>query len=217
MTRWKCLLLVIFLILVMVGQVPMGAAEPPRSTRKAKPKRSSEVTVEQEQEVMKFLRLHHAELADLVEHLQTSSPSDYRKAIRDLWKARDRLMHIKQRDRARYELELDVWLVQSKIQLLVARLALKDDGALREDLRSLLGQQVDLRHRLLVGERERVLERLAKIDEQVDRYSSGRSEVIEKQFLLLTASSRRLKQERMERSTKRKLRPSKPSSRADEP
>lgn len=174
-----------------------------RSAKKVKPWRTSEVTAEQEKEVMQFVRLHHAELADLVEHLQTSSPADYHKAVRDLWKARERLMQIERRDRKRYELELDNWVVQSKIQLLVARMTMKNDDALREELRSLLGQRVDLRLRLLLGEREKQLERLRKIDDQVKRYSTGRLEVIEKEFLLLTSSSKRLKQQRMSRGTKK--------------
>jgi hypothetical protein len=208
MTHSKSLLTAVLVLLALVGHVPAGGSEPARSAKKAKSTRSIEVTAEQEEEVVRFLRLHHAELAELTAHLQSSSPSDYRKAIRDLWKTRERLMQIKQRDRRRYELELEAWVVQSKIQLLVARLAIKDDAAFRDELRSLLGQRVDLKLRLLVADRERQLERLRKIDEQVDRYNTGRSEMIEKQFQLLTASSKRLKQKRMERSAKRKLRPS---------
>jgi hypothetical protein len=217
MTYWGRLLPTILTILVLIGHVPTGGSEPARSAKKAKPKRPVAVTAEQKEEVMRFLRRHHAELADLLEHLQSSSPSGYNKAIRDLWKAREWLMQIKQRDRARYELELEAWVVESNIQLLVARLAMKDDNVLREELRSLLGRRVDIKLRLLLGERERHLERLRKLDEQVDRYNTGRSEMIEKQFKLLTDSCKRLKQKRADLSAKRITRPSEPTGQEGEP
>lgn len=202
MARYRLLLMSLALVL-LVGQFPTSGAEPPRSARKAKPKRSSEVTAEQEQEAMRFLRQHHAELAELVEHLQATSPADYHKAIRDLWKTRERLMQIERRDGKRYELELEYWIVQSKIQVLVARLSMKSDEALQEELRSLLGQRVDLRLRMLRAEREKQRERLQKIDDQVERYRAGRLEMIEKEFSLLTSSSKRLKQRRAGRGTKK--------------
>jgi hypothetical protein len=199
----------LLVLLVLVGRVAAGDPEPARSAKKVKPGRTSEVTAEEEKEVVRFLREHHAELAGLLEHLQSSSPADYSKAIRDLWKARERLRQIEQRDRTRYELELGAWVVQSKIQLLVARLAMKDSDSLREELRSLLGQRIDLKLRLLLGERERQVERLRKLDEQVERYQSDRAEMIDKQFLLLTDSSQRLKQRRGELSTTKSPRSSK--------
>lgn len=58
------------------------------------------------------------------------------------------------------------------------------DDALREELRSLLGQRVDLKLRLLLGEREKQLERLRKIDDQVERYGAGRLEMKEVMGLL---------------------------------
>jgi hypothetical protein len=217
MTHRGRLLPAVLVLFVLVGRVPAEGPEPPRLPKKAKPGRAGTVTAEQEKEVVRFLRQHHAELADLLKHLQSSSPSGYHNAIRDLWKARERLMQIRERDRARYELELDAWVVESKIQLLVARLAMKDDDTFREELRSLLGQRIDLKLRLLLGERERVVERLRKLDEQVDKYDTVRSQMIEKQFLLLTDSSRRLRQKTAGLGRKKVLRPSKPGSQEGEP
>jgi hypothetical protein len=203
MNRSKCLLLAILSIAVLVGQIPSVAAEPVRSPKKVRTKRSSEVTAEQEKAVLRFLRQHHTELAELIEHLKSGSLPDYQKAVRDLWRAQERLMQVKQRDGKRYELELEAWLVQSKIQLLVARLTMKEDDALREELRSLLGQRVDLRLRLLLGERDKQIERLRKIEEQVERLNAKRSEMVEKEFQSLTSSRKRLKQHRMGYSTKK--------------
>jgi hypothetical protein len=192
----------LLLVLVLIGQVQAAALEASDSGRRAKPKHCRQVTAQEEEAVLQFLRRHHAELADLLEHLRSSGPSDYQKAVRDLGKARERLEQIQRRDRQRYELELENWVLQSKIQLLVARLAMNNEAALREQLRSLLGQRVEVRLRLLLRERERQLERLQKIDEQVDRYTDGRAEIIEKEFQFLTSSSKRLKQRRSGRGTK---------------
>ena len=168
--------------------------------KKEKSKTPVAVTAEQEAEVMQFLRQHHSELAELLGHLQLSRPADYTRAIRDIWHARERLRQFEKGDGDRYELELQSWVLQSKIQLLVARLAMSDSPALRDELRQLLADQFDLKLRLSRIERDRTAERLRKLDEQLQRLADNRGEVLEKEFLSLTKSSEKLKAKRKDLS-----------------
>jgi phytoene dehydrogenase-like protein len=184
------------LLFAAVSVLPAADAGPNPAPKKEKPKAAAAVTAQQEAEVMQFLRQHHTELAELLGHLQLSRPADYTRAVRDLWHARERLRQFEKGDGDRYELELQSWVVESKIQLLVARLAMSDSPALRDELHRLLADQLDLKVRSLQIERDRTAERLRKLDEQLQRFAGNRAEVLEKEFSSLTKSSERLKAKR---------------------
>ncbi len=185
----------LILALACVAAVSADDAEPPRASKKEKVKPAA-VTAQQEAEVMEFLRQHHTELAELLGHLQRSRPADYTRAVRDLWHARERLRQFEKGGGERYELELQAWVIQSKIQLLVARLAMGQRKPLPDELRQLLAEHFDLKLRLSQAERDRTAERLKRLDEQLQRMTEHRAEILEKEFLSLTKSSERLKAKR---------------------
>lgn len=184
------------LFVAAVAVLTAADARPNPAPKKERAKPPLAVTAQQEAEVLQFLRQHHTELAELLGHLQLSRPADYTRAIRDIWHARERLRQFEKGDGERYELELQSWVVQSKIQLLVARLAMSDSESLRDELRSLLADQFDLKLRFSQVERDRTAERLQKLDEQLRRLADSRAELLEKEFLSLTKSSERLKARR---------------------
>lgn len=189
---------IIALGLLVLSAAILTAAEPGSypGTKKERGKPPVAVTPQQEAEVLQFLRQHHTELAELLGHLQVTRPADYSRAIRDIGHARERLRQFEKGDGGRYELELQSWVLQSRIQLLVARLSMSDSEALREELRQLLAEQFDLNLRLAKSERERTAERLQKLDEQVQRMSNNRLDLLEKEFQSLTRSSEKLKAKR---------------------
>ena len=184
------------LLVSAVAVLTAADAGPNPATRKERAKPPVAVTAQQEVEVLQFLRQHHTELAELLGHLQLSRPADYNRAIRDIGHARERLRQFEKGDGERYELELQSWVIQSKIQLLVARLAMSDSESLRDELRHLLAEQFDLKLRFSRVERDRTAERLQKLDEQLRRLADSRAELLEKEFLSLTKSSERLKAKR---------------------
>jgi len=187
-----------------------AGAEPQPARKKDKVKTPPAVTSQQEAEVMQFLRQHHTELADLLGHLQLSRPADYTRAVRDIWHARERLRQFEKSDRDRYELELQSWVIQSKVQLLVARLAMSENEALRDELRQLLAEQFDLKMRTSQIDRDRTADRLRKLEEQLQRMADNREEMLEKAFLSLTKSSERLKAKRRDLSAAKPVRQSSP-------
>ena len=195
MRTW-CYPVALGLVLTAVFVAAAADATPQRAAKKEKAKPPVAVTAQQEAEVMQFLRQHHTELAELLGHLQLSRPADYNRAIRDIGHARERLRQFEKGDGERYELELQSWVIQSKIQLLVARLAMSDSESLRDELRHLLAEQFDLKLRFSQVERDRTAERLQKLDEQLRRLADSRAELLEKEFLSLTKSSERLKAKR---------------------
>ena len=194
--RTSHLSLALGLLFAAVAVLSAADAGPNPAPKKEKPKAPAGVTAQQEAEVMQFLRQHHTELAELLGHLQLSRPADYTRAVRDIWHARERLRQFEKGDGDRYELELQSWVIQSKIQLLVARLAMSDSPALRDELRRLLADQLDLKVRSMQIERDRTAERLRKLDEQLQRLTDNRMEILEKEFLSLTKSSEKLKAKR---------------------
>lgn len=188
--------LAIGILFVAGGGLSAGDAEPRPAPRKDKAKAAVAVTVQQEAEVMQFLRQHHLELAELLGHLQLSRPADYTRAVRDIWHARERLRQFEKAGGERYEMELQSWVIESKIQLLVARLAVGESEALQDELRRLLADQFDLKLRWSQVERDRTAERLRKLDEQLQRMTDHRAEILDKQYLSLTKSSEKIKAKR---------------------
>lgn len=142
-----------------------------------------------EADVLEFVREHHPELADLLSQLKENHPKEYQKAVQDLSRVRQRLQMMQKNDDRRYELELNVWKVETRVQLLAARLHMGPSEELREQLRAALGEQIDLRLELLHHEREQAKLRVEKLDAQIKRTDADRSQAIERQLKMLTAKS----------------------------
>ena len=147
------------------------------------------ITPEKEAAVNAFVAEHHPELAELLKHLKgIKNQRPYERAIRELYTASERLANLQKSDSGRYELELKAWKVKSRIQLLSARLTMKDDEQLKNELKAALAEQYDLRREVLSLERNRIQDRLQKLERDLAGYDSRREEVIEKQFKQLTST-----------------------------
>jgi len=149
------------------------------------------ITAEREAAAMAFVKEHHPELADIVNHLKESSPKEFERAMRDLSRASERLSQIRQRDEEAYELELKIWQARSRAQLLNARLQMSDDEDLRKQLRDALTEEYDLRLQILSRDRDRFAERVKSLDQQIDRLTRWRDEGIEGQYQQMTKGARK--------------------------
>ena len=98
-----------------------ASKEDPAKNKNGKNKPGGWVTPEREAAVMTFVKQHHAELAELLVQLKASNSKEYEQAIRELFRTSERLAQIQERDMPQYELELKHWQVQSRVQLLSAR------------------------------------------------------------------------------------------------
>jgi len=154
---------------------------------KARSKRLPGVTATREAAVTTFVRQHHPDLEALLVYLKAHRPADYAKAIRELFNASERLSRVQEQDEGRYELELAQWKLRSRIQLLVARMRMDNSEALRDQLRDALAEQVDLQLKILQRDRDRVKERLDKLEAKIERLSESKQQEAERQFHALTA------------------------------
>ncbi|MEQ8789022.1 MAG: hypothetical protein RIC55_22105 [Pirellulaceae bacterium] len=156
------------------------------SKNDASSKRVPGLTAGREAAVMTFVREHHPDLEALLVYLKKHRAADYAKAIRELFNNSERLARIQEMDEVRYELELAQWKLRSRIQLLVARLRMDKSDALREQLREVLTEQVELQLKVLERDRSRLSERLEKLEAKIERLSESKKQEVESQFRTLT-------------------------------
>jgi hypothetical protein len=184
-----------------------AAALPPVgwSADTTRPEKASRLSAQQQQSALEFVKEHHPQLNTLINRLKNRDPAEYHKALTDVFRTYERLERMQERDRPRYEVELKLWKVNSRIRLLAARMA-ADQAAdqsptLESQLRHLLSERTDLRLQQLALERERLNSRIERIDSQAAQLSSEREAVIDREV------------ERLQRSVRsRSSRVSKPSA-----
>lgn len=145
-------------------------------------------TAEREMAVMAFVQQNHAELKELLNFLRENRRKDYERAIRDLARESERIGQLKDRDAKQYDLEVKAWTIKSRIQLLTAQMVMGDKDEIRSQLKSLLGEQLDVRLALMKRERERVQERLGKMESEIIRLENGRQKILDNQLQVLTKS-----------------------------
>lgn len=126
------------------------------------------VTTDQESQALAFAGEHHPELKTLVESLKSANPAGYKKAIHDLYRTSDRLSKLNdEKSKSRYEHELALWKLDSRIRLTAARSAMKDTEALRSELKSLVEQRRNLHLEWLKADKDRAAARVAKLEAEL--------------------------------------------------
>jgi hypothetical protein len=154
-----------------------------------KTKPAIQITPEREAMALAFVQRNHAELADLLAALKTSQPDEYERAIRDIFRVTERLATIQERDPLQYELDVAAWTAQSRVELLAAKLKMGANEELIRQLREALQTQNSARAALLKHERERVADRLKKLDTDIARFDGDREELVNKQVKALTRAA----------------------------
>lgn len=144
------------------GAVKKGNRTPERPTSAAMTAAATE-----------FARRHHPELADLLTRLKDRNPRQYDQAVRQLFQTSQRLARVRDRDPERYEVALEAWKLDSRIRLLAARMTMRGDSQLEEELAELVRARADVRLRQLAEERDRLTERLDRIDAMIERIGNN--------------------------------------------
>lgn len=146
------------------------------------------VTPQREAAALTFARLHHPELEKLLVRLQKQNPREFEKAVRQLYLTSERLTRLQERDPERYQVQLELWKLDSRIRLLAARMTMSSDSALEAKLRKLIEQRLDTRVRQLQQERERLVTRLEKIDQSLATLETDRAATVTKEIERLKKS-----------------------------
>jgi flagellar motility protein MotE (MotC chaperone) len=174
------------------AQQPKPGAGDAKPAKKPAAKEMPAFTPEREAAALTFVRTHHAELADLIAVLKEKHPKEYQRALRDLFRASERLAQIHDVDKGRYELELKAWKLQSRVVLLTARMTMEPSDKLRGDLRTALEQQYDNQLALVRAERDRAKQRIEMLEKQIDKLEQQKAEAIERQVETLSREAKKM-------------------------
>lgn len=156
---------------LIVAALPSVAQESDR--KKAPPKQQPpraitvKLSVDQEDNALEFAKTHHPELARLLEQLRKTAPSGFNRGIREVYTAAQRLERYRDKQPARFELELQNWKTDSKIRLLTARWIMSQDPKLEKEIRALLRSRQQARIDRLKADRKKLTERLKQLDKQI--------------------------------------------------
>jgi hypothetical protein len=137
-----------------------------------------------------FAEEHHPQLASLLSVLEERDPLEYGNAVAEISRTAERLERVHMRDRERYELELTIWKVDSRIRLLAARMARDDRISLEQQLKSLLSERSDLRLKQLRLEKQRLEVRIGRVDQQIRQLQAGQEALIDRETERLRRSVR---------------------------
>ncbi len=162
-----------------------------KTTRANTGSRAWKMTAENENTALEFVRKNHAELEELLIYLKENRKTQYERAIRDLYRAHQRLTLIKQRDPKRHRLELRAWKLDSRIEVLAARIAMQDSEPLRKQLRQAVEQHVQVKIALLKDDKAKAAERLRKVNTQLQKYQQSQEAEVDRQINLLTRETKR--------------------------
>jgi hypothetical protein len=167
------------------------AANPKTEDGSQRSKGMPGLTPEREEAVLAFVRKHHPELADLLQSLRDGENKAYAQALRDLFRVTERLAQVHERDPMAYELELSAWKTKSRVQLLAARVKMSPSDNLRRQLKEALREEIGMRRAVLSHERERMSERLQRLETQIETIDLDREKMVERQFEFLTRPERK--------------------------
>lgn len=159
-----------------------GKKGKPRPKPAAGPHEATFITPAREAAALTFARLHHPELADLLEQLKQSNPPAYKRALQDLYETSERLARLQAKGTEQHVLAIEAWRIDSQIRLLSARYAMTGDETLGKQLKLLLRQRIDVRRRELELERRQVEARLARIDEDLREIAGDPQSAVDQDF-----------------------------------
>ncbi|MFQ5734178.1 MAG: hypothetical protein ACE5KM_19755 [Planctomycetaceae bacterium] len=165
-----------------------GSAKGRRSpVKRNSDRRPMALTPAREAAALTFVDLHHPELAKLIKRLKKrKKPTAYKRAVRQIYRDSERLARIKERlPRERYELQLRLWKLDSRIRLLAAHVFAprRPNRKLKAQLEEALLERVDLQIEQMELDRRRFAERLDKLNASVTKLKQDRQ----------AAANRRLK------------------------
>lgn len=150
-----------------------------------------------ESAVLQFAKANHPELAALLDQMRASNPKGYQAALAELTRAHERLQRIQERMPDRYETELGLWKLDSRIRLLAAQSAMSDSGASRGELRELLQERRKLRLARLQDDRARQEARLEKIEASIAELEAGGDDAVDAELeQLLSRAQKRVSEVR---------------------
>lgn len=151
----------------------------------------SEDAAAREAGALEFAKANHPELAALLDQLRSSNPKAFANAVAELIKAQERLARVQERTPDRYESELALWKLDSRIRLLAAQSAMKDTDEVTAELRGLLAERRELKLSRMKEDRERQQARLQKLDESIAEMEAAGDQAVDNELEQLLGQARK--------------------------
>ncbi len=148
------------------------------------------LTPEREATALAFAKRHHRELASLLQQLKEMDSAKYESAISELSRTSERLTRYKDRLPERYKSDLEIWKIDSRVRLLVARSAGGMEEETREQVKNLLMQRNRLRKTQYQAERKKLQELLKRPDQQGAQLADESESIAERDLDRLMKSVR---------------------------
>lgn len=179
------------LCLVAVGDDEPNPAKSARQTAKQPAKAKKQpAEADREEAVFLLVREHYPDLVELLQRLKGTKQKEYQQAVKELYRDSQRL-EAARRDPQRYQLELRAWQLDSRIRLLAAKLSIEDRPELQEDLKAVLAERADVRLAQKKLERERLIARIEKLNQEIDGFASTRDEELQRTFDRLVRTAKK--------------------------
>jgi hypothetical protein len=103
-----------------------------------------------------------------------------------LYQASELLAAARLRDPERYKLDLEAWQLKSRVELLAARLTSSGNPSIEKELRGMVAKQVEVQLAQHYLERDRLRQRLEKVETLIHRLESDREKTIENRLRKLS-------------------------------
>ena len=182
---------------VPTRQSPSSSAEQTAENQDGFLEPAQEIDHRRRKELLSFVRENHPELEPLVLSLKDKLPRQYENAIRSIDKSVTQLQAIQDGgNQQRYDQALEYWKLNSRIQLLSAQLSIEDTPARRKQLKRLIARQFDDRKNQLIAERDRTTERLARLNETIEKTETGREAEIDQRLESIVRVAERTRAQR---------------------
>ncbi len=174
-------------IIIVVALSSWGRAQekgdsPIKGAENAAKSRPATISVDQEKDILAFVSKNDTSLHGLLGNLKAARPMEYQRALLDLNRVTERLAQIKRNRPHAYDLELQKWQTQSKVQVLAAQLAMNPNPAIKAELRQAIELRADLELQVLRADREAATKRLKMLEEQIAAAESNRNSRVQQQF-----------------------------------
>ncbi|QDV66568.1 hypothetical protein Poly24_02550 [Rosistilla carotiformis] len=130
---------------------------------------AAERPAEGERRVTEFVKSHLPELESVLASLKKHSAKEYQKAIGDLARTSRRLEQLQQRDPDGFELELTFLQWQTRVDIALAQLQVRDNEKTRAQLRKAIASREQAKVARAQHEKARLTERIARMQTQLQR------------------------------------------------
>ena len=159
-------------------QVAIAQERPAKLAAKETP-----TSADAERKALAFIEEHQPKLRKLMEFLQAKQPASYQQALKELGCSQVRLEGLEKRDPELYKIELELWLIRSRLRLLAAEMSVanaKDQKDRTEELSSLIEQEATCNRQRMQLHRDRAAQQVVKLDEEIAKLNAGYDELIAK-------------------------------------